>query len=285
MVKRRRELTPSWLYRRVGTDTVYARDRAGRYLCYRLNGQQVRQTGTGITSLGPIYGRVDFSNSRRFTGRTRNQGALAVAYNTSVHRISSGWTPLPQTRPTSRRQTNQGMSPCMLALTGTARSATSYAIWYDGNHPQRGIKTTLQWEWCHLLAHSMAGADNQTNIVAAVKGNNSEQLAIESALQMYRCENMFEMNISAACIDNLHGRHLGNVIKYEIRCRHGGNNYVQYLDCLNAPRPSAIHYYNILESVALWANRKLEAVSNQMHNNSVSASERRLVLNYINDDV
>lgn len=285
MPKRKRVVDSHCLYRRPGTATIYARDNFGRYNAFRMNGQQVIVLPGGLTTLGPIYGRVNFANNVRFTGRTRSQDTLEQDFvNTpNTMRRQTLWVPLPQTRDAARRQTNQGMNGAMTALTGNAYSATNYAAWYRGRHPGSNVDPNASWEWCHLLAHSMGGADNATNIVAARRGNNSEQLAIESALQMYRMEQAFEMQVTAALLDGTDGRHLGDVIKYEIRCIHGGANFEIYLDCLNAPNPSEIHYYSVLADVAGWANNKLAQMSQQIHGNRVSAEDRRRVLEYIDE--
>jgi len=281
MQKRKLHLETRFFYRRQFVPTIYGRDEFGRYHCYKLEdlgrGLRARKLPGGITKLGPIFGRVDFSNGTRFSGRTRSQPTLAVRFNATSRVISTGWVSLPYSRSRTRRQSNQGMDAAMLTLTGGACSATRYAIWCNGRHPEMGIKTNNPWEWCHLLSHAMGGVDNPTNIVAAVKGNNSEQLAIETALQMYRCENAFSMNISAGCLGTLDAQHIGDVIKYEIRCKFGGENFVRYLDCLNAPAPSEYHYYDLLRSVTSWANKKLVSTSEQVFGNGVTRTEEQIV--------
>lgn len=164
----------------------------------------------------------------------------------------------------------------MLVLTGSAVSATNYANWYKGRNVNPEVKTG-KWEWCHLVAHSMGGADGPTNIVAAVKGNNSEQLIIESALSMYRRENIFAVQITAALISGGDGRHMGDVIKYEVRSTAGGANYVRYLDCLNAPNPSEFHAECIRQEFSIWANKELAKLG------PVSASETKQLLQYCED--
>ena len=201
-----------------------------------------------------------------------------------AQRLTTGVVLLPQTRSTARRTARQGMDGAMTTLTGAPRSAREYTDWCRGRHPHVGLRPNLQWEWCHLLAHSLGGQDSPQNVVAAVRGNNSEQLAIETALQMYRNENMFRMQISAACMGANDGRHIGNVIEYRVSCIYSNNptqDFVQYLDCLNAPNPSEIHYYDLLESVALWANRKLVQVSEQIFGNPVRSWEADEVQQYI----
>ena len=281
MPKRRRGQIddPRVFYRRIGSQTVYVRDGSGRYRCFSFANGRPRRLPGGITQLAPLYGRVDFRNGRRFTGRTRSQRSLRTAFTNTPggHRLTTGWVPLPTVRVQSRRKTNQGMNTATTNLTGNARSATNYAIWVDGTTPGSPVDSTKRYEWCHLLAHSMGGADDETNIVAAVKGNNTEQLAIESALQMYRCENAFSMRVTAACLDGGNGQHMGNVIRYEASFVNGGPDYVRYLDCLRAPKPSSIHFHGVLYEVVQWANRKLVQRSTQILNNAVSARDQAAI--------
>lgn len=279
-MKRMRPVDSRDMYRRYGSETIYVRDESGRYNTYTIEANRVRILPGAITTLGPIYGRVDFSNGVRFTGRTRSQTVLQEAFDqTPPTQIkATQWVALPAARESSRRTPNQGMNAQMIALTGVTRSANEYLIWY---HTDPNFTHNKPWEWCHLLAHSMGGADNPTNIVAARKGNNSEQLAIESALQMYRMEQLFEMQISAACVDAADGVSIGDVIRYDVRCTLGGDHFLIYLDCKNAPNPSQIHYYGVLQSVAKWANRKLVQASTQIFNNPVSAEDKRRIMDYI----
>ena len=280
MSKRRLIEDVRYIYRRRAGQTIFARDEHGRYNCYTIQGGNVRRLASGMFTLPPIYGRVNFANNVRFVAHTRSQYALSVRYAAipAGQKITTGWVALPQNRAANRRQTNQGMNTAMNALTGGAISASNYALWFSGRNPHT-VDATVPWEWCHLLAHSMGGADNATNIVAAVKGNNSEQLAIESALSMYRMENVFELKVTGATIDNADGQHLGDVIRYKIRCTQGGESFVRYLDCLNAPNPSEIHYYDLLRSVALWANRLLVRISGAQ--NPTTKTEYRLIQQYI----
>lgn len=282
------ERSQRWVYRRQGSPTIYARDREGRYACFQIQGQRVLRLPSGISTLPPIYGRVNFANNVRFGGQVPDQQALAARFSSGQgRRLSTGWVQLPPARSAVRRPTNQGMNPEMIRLTGSPYSATEYVNWCIQQIPPITINANDRsgWEWCHLLAHSMGGADNHMNIVAAVRGNNSEQLAIENALQMYRLENIFEMNISVVCINNGNALYIGDVIKYEIRSRHGGNNLIQYLDCLNAPNPSQIHFYDLLQKVARWANFKLREASRLIYNNMVTAQERDLIINYIENQL
>ena len=282
MPKRKLEEETRWFYRRIGSETIYGRDKSGRYTCFQLNQGNVSPLPSGIKKLAPIFNRVDFSNRVRFSGRTRNQRTLTIHFNESPNILTSAWVDLPDSLSHSRRETNQGMNNAMNTLTGEPYSATEYADWYDRQNPRTRINTDLKkWEWCHLRGHAMGGADNETNIVAAVKGNNTEQLAIESALMMYRREYLFAMKISAGLLDNQNGKHIGNVIKYEIKCFYGGCNFVYYLDCLSAPAPSSIHYYGLLNKVASWANTKLVHISEQIYNNGLTASDKYKVIGYM----
>lgn len=283
MPGKRRRFSPYCFYRRFGSPTVYARDEYGRYKTFSITPQGIRELPGCIDTLGPIYGRVNFANNVRFNGHTRNQNALRQLYAVAAQAnlLTTAWTHLPGNVSAVRRQTNQGMNHAMTVLTGQSCSATRYAIWFDGRNPAYGVRGDQRWEWCHLLAHGMGGADNHTNIVAARKGNNSEQLAIESALQMYRRERVFQMKIRSLRLNGGDGVHLGNLIRYKVRCIFGGNPYNRFLDCLNAPDPSEIHYYDLLRQVAMWANNKLEQISQQIHHNAVSKAERRQIENYL----
>ncbi|MDG9669434.1 hypothetical protein ONV78_16970 [Hahella sp. CR1] len=255
------------MYKRTANNTVFARDTYGRYICFRIETDEAGQLGvrplpSGITRLPPIYGRVDFNNTVRFNGRTRSQATLENVFNNGQGGyISTDWIPLPHARSDTRRTPNQGMTDAMLRLTGRNCSATEYVQFYCSQTNYLTLQEGDQFEWCHLLAHSMRGEDNPSNIVAALRGNNTEQLAIESALHMYRCEEQFVMNISARTQDLGIGRFLGNVIRYQVKCKRGGDQFVRYLDCLNAPTPSAIHYYGLLEDFAKWANNKLKKIA------------------------
>jgi hypothetical protein len=257
--------------------SIYVRDSTGRYNVYTINGDTVRRLPAGATSLGPVYNRVDYVNNIRFTAFVRTQSQLAAAYLQAAHKLSTLWVNLPSNSADTRRAPNQGMNGPTQGLTGNRMSATDYAAWYQGRHPNGPVRAHTRWEWCHLLAHGMHGADDETNIVAARRNNNSEQLAIENALHLYRQEKAFTMKISAALVDGNDGQYIGNVIKYRIRCVHGGGDLVIYLDCLHAPRPSQIHFQRVFETVAHWANNKLALMSSQIFHNSVSAHDRNLI--------
>lgn len=265
------------VYRRPVGGSVYVRDRQGRYNAFSINNGRAVILPAGITTLAPIYNRVNFANNVRFVAHTRTQVALALAYANAPQHLNSGWVTLPTYRDASRRQTNQGMNGATAALTGAALSATNYVNWASLNGSP--INAGGSWEWCHLIAHSMGGADGPANIVAARRGNNSEQLAIESALQMFRREEAFGMKVSVGLFGAGNSRYAGNVIRYKIRCIHGGGDYVRYLDCLNAPNPSQIHYYGVMEDIVLWANKKLLAISAAL--NPVRGVERNAVIDYM----
>ncbi len=267
---------PYYVYKRAnGSPTIFVRDLMGHCQSFVYMPVQNRyKKGAAIVSMSPLYGRVDFANRVRFTGAVRSQTMLELAYQNATRKIKTAWVDLPPGRAGSRRTGNQGMNPATFLLTGANRSATQYVGWFKGQHPNANeVDATTQWEWCHLLAHSLGGGDNATNIVAAVKGNNSEQLAIESALSMYRMEGVFQMKISAATFGVNNGKHLGNVIRYKIRCTRIPGDFCLYLDCLNAPRPSAIHFYGVVQRVAAWANAKLQTISE--YNNPVTGLEKR----------
>jgi len=263
-------------YKRRQGPSMFVRDRFGRCESYVYANGRLKKHGKGILKLAPIYGRVNFSNGVRFTGRVRSARVLEAAFDGAQNHLISNWVALPDAIQHSRRTTNQGMNPATLLLTGAACWATNYAAWVKAQLPGSRVDPAKRYEWCHLLAHSMGGSDDATNIVAAVRGNNSEQLAIESALQMYRRENIFEMRVVAALVPGAQACHMGNVIRYEVRCIEGGGTYMRYLDCLNAPNPSQIHFYDVLSSFAMWANNKLQAIADE-HNPLPRATRRELM--------
>ncbi|KLD69624.1 hypothetical protein [Xanthomonas pisi] len=269
-------------YKRPGSGSMFIRDRYGRCETYTYVGQRLKKHGIGVTKLAPVYGRVNFSNGVRFTGRVRSLRVLTAAMQSAIVHLRSNWVLLPDAIQYSRRITNQGMSPCMRRVTGAAISATQYAGWVKNRFPNSPLDAAKRYEWCHLLAHSMGGSDDETNIVAAVRGNNTEQLAIESALQMYRRENVFEMRVSAALIDGIGAQHVANVICYEVRCIYGGDNYIRYMDCLNAPNPSQIHFYGVLSDFAMWANQKLQRIADAY--NPLTRTIRRELIEMLPDE-
>jgi hypothetical protein len=263
-------------YKRRNGATMFIRDRLGRCQSYIVANGRLKKVGKGVVKLAPIYGRVDFSNGVRFTGRVRSSRALRAAYDSAHSHLSSHWVALPNAIQHSRRTTNQGMNPATQNLTGNTLSATNYAAWVKAQLPGSPVDASKQYEWCHLQAHSMGGADDETNIVSAVRGNNTEQLAIESALQMYRREEVFEMKVSVALVNGAQARHMGDVIRYKVRCIESGATYVRYLDCLNAPNPSKIHFYEVLAEIAMWANHRLEAIA-AAHNPLARSAVRELM--------
>jgi hypothetical protein len=277
---RRRELKNERIvfYKRRDSHTIFVRDIRGRYKTYRETMHGVRPLPGGITKLPSIFGRVDFTNFNRFTGFVRSQTTLHDCFEASARKLNTNIVPLPGVRSYMRRLTRQGMDDAMISLTGSHRSATEYVNWFTASYSHH-IPLNEGWEWCHLLAHSMGGADNERNVVAARRGNNTEQLAIESALHMYRSEGIFTLNITAACVDRHGGMHIGDVIKYEVSCiYHGAAPLVIYLDCLRAPKPSQHHFYHLLEMVASWANKILVMVSQQMYREEVDKSDRRAII-------
>ncbi len=262
-----------WFYRRVGSPIIYVRNTLGQYRCYKMTHDSVRALPGGIYTLPPQYGHADYSNSDRHTADVRNASTLKCSYDDSVQKITTGLISLPLTRNQRNRVVNQGMANAMIAHTQHAYTATEYAQYVFGD-------TTASWEWCYLLANSMGGKDDETNIVAAVSDNTTEQLAIENALQMYRCEHVFKMEISAGCLDMAKGKYLGNVIKYKISSDYFDNSLVLYLDCLNPLRQAEAHFNSLQKKVAKWANLALECISAEKNNNPVTRDERNKILAY-----
>jgi hypothetical protein len=266
------------VYRRPGKAALYARDRYGRYNVFKVVDGKAILLPSRKLKLPPDFFRVDFSNQVRFTGRVRGQRLLKIDFERTFPKLTSLPFNLPRVPSRQRRAASQGMQAAMLALTGdaTIRTANEYVAWYNAHTPRMQVDASAQWEWCHLRAHSMGGAEAPANVVAAVKGNNSEQLAIENVLSMYRAEEVFEVEISAVTLNQSTGRHLGNVIRYQVRPIGGGGDcFDYYLDCLNAPAPSSIHFYNLVESLAKWANRRLEQIG------PATVEERKAILHLL----
>ncbi len=90
------------------------------------------------------------------------------------------------------------------------------------------------------------------------------------------------MRISAALIDGVGAQHVANVICYEVRCIHGGDTYKRYLDCLNAPDPSQIHFYSVLSDFAMWANHKLQRIADAY--NPLTRTIRRDLIEMLPDE-
>jgi hypothetical protein len=263
-------------YRRPGSPLVFVRDREGRMVAFRVDAAGVQMVRPLVAELGPVYGRVDFANRFRFSGRVRSQQQLQNAYLLApAGRIkSTGVLPLPAARVVHRREPHQGMAAAMAAL-GAPAAATAYATW-TGLVPA----PVHAHEWCHLAAHSMGGADGPHNIVAAGRGNNSEQLAIENTLARYRRENLFQVEVGASVFDTGNGRHLGDVIRYRLTTRSGQvDDLVLYLDCRVGIAPSAIHFEEVSHTVSRWANAALE-VEAEANDIAVTGEERRAIQRY-----
>lgn len=242
--------------------TIFARDEYGRRWIFRYDSISRRAFIVRRPMGLPLYNRIDFANRFRFAGRVRSQTVLAQQFADATHEIDTGWFDLPENRSRTRRTSNQGMNHPMNTLTGANKSATEYAKWFNSLHPGV-VNSNVRWEWCHLQAHSMGGNDDEDNVVAAVKGNNSEQLVIENTLTRFAREGVLELRVIAAVMGSNHGKHLGNVICYKIRCpRVPGNKVLSiYLDCLRAPRPSEIHYTRLRRIIVSWVLRQLRQVT------------------------
>ena len=158
-------------------------------------------------------------------------------------------------------------------------SASEYA-----NHvsPPRNDDVMLFWQWCHLVAASMGGGGGPTiEPFAARAGNNTEQMAIENTLWMYRSEKVFSLRVSAARDGDTGSdrEYIGNVIKYEIQCDDVEDQWVMYLHCLHAPNVSAIHYDAVVDDVACWANYQLLRRSEELYKRKVPSDMKNLIKN------
>lgn len=258
-------IQPHAFYRREADGPVYVRDREGRQNVYQFDANgRPRPIAPRRRTLGPVYNRVDFTNAVRFVGRVRSQNAMQREWDQAVagQIETTGWLALPADASSTRREPRQGMDAAMTVLTGAPRSARQYVAWYVLQPGAvGGLDATADWEWCHLQAHSLGGLDDETNVLAAVKGNNSEQLAIENALHMYRREDCFEFKVEGLKHDLGNGQHIANIVRYKIRCTAAGEKLQFFLDGLNAPDPSGIHFGGVHTAVATWANRVLSRMS------------------------
>jgi hypothetical protein len=263
------------IYRRGQGTALFARDQVGHYAAVSLNNNGAVRT---IRTYGgmPWYGRVDFGNARRFVGGVRSQLLLERDFGNAVNvRGSLNWYALPQQRKQTRRQTNQGMNTAMTNLGIANYSATQYAAWLNLQQAQE------RYEWCHLISHAMGGADGPTNIVCARRGNNSEQLAIENLLSQYRTENCFQVRVRGSVLNAGNGKHMGDVICYEVRDNNAAKQKNIYLDCRPRHKPSAIHQYTLIRDLATWLNRRLEVYFGQFQ---PTQTEQREVRNYMADN-
>ena len=270
-------------YRRNGGGTIWVRDSLGRCDGFIINGDQVKYVSGGESTLGPDYGRTDWSNSVRFTANIgpKNEIISRFTRTRESQKLSSGEIQLSPNASANQRAPNQGMSGIMHQVTGIENcSATTFVNWYkQQTFPEHTLLNQPQWEWCHLLAHCMGGVSGEENIVIGAKHNNSEQMYIENAIQRYRKEEAFAVKITAACLDDIKkpGGYIASVIEYKIIAIDDRSTQLTlYLDCLNPPKPSEIHQENVIAEVASFCNKMLSRFAPQ-----VSAREKNLIKRYI----
>src|SRR5690606_41102981 len=91
-------------YRRRHGASLFVRDRFGRCETYRLVGGRPKKHGKGILKLAPVYGRVNFANGVRFTGRVRNLRTLRAAFDSAQNHLLSNWVALPDAFQHSRSE-------------------------------------------------------------------------------------------------------------------------------------------------------------------------------------
>lgn len=274
------------VYRRPGSnpDTVFFRNNIGNYVALSVRGADIRLLPAHSSGRSRTYGRVEFQRQVRFVGRVRSQASLAWAFGRNINRKTTGILNLPVRASHLYREPNQGMAFEMLDLTGDGRisSAGQYAAWVSQRNPAIQMQAR-RYEWCHLIAHSLRGRGGPRNIVAAAKGNNTEQLAIENTLHKYRTEEMFQFCVSASLLGNQHSdaRHLADVIKYEIDSVYASEPLGLFLDAQKPPlRVAYIHFKSVQREIARWANKCIERRS-RWHGNEVDADERRDILGSI----
>jgi hypothetical protein len=265
---------PAILYKRdANSTTVYARDEGGHTRAFTVTQKGVRPLPFQSIPLAKTFGRVDFGNRRRFTAHVRSDDELKTAFDAVTRRKTTGVVELPSSCSRSKRAANQGMRDEMTRLTGATKSASEYAVYL--REQTTNTVAAGDYEWGHLLAHSLHGRDEPDNIVAVAAGNNTEQLAIESALHFYRNESLFTVLVQASVMDGA-GEHMADVICYSIRCSKSDDPLELYLDAQHAPEVSSIHFWDRRSGVVKWLNGQVER-----HQPEASSSESQQVMEYV----
>lgn len=235
-------------YYRGHEPAIHVRDlHGGHHTVVLRNGTYV---ATAQGTAPPWYNRVAWRGKRFTRSQPPDLPAMFEAAGPGEV-LPSPWVDLPQSQATTRRTSNQGMTPVMSALfphLPPPISATTYA---------NALGLQGAYEWCHLIAHSMRGGDGQANVVAGTDNNNSEQLIVENLLAAYRQEQAFQMRVSARLLDAGNGRHMGLAIRYEVS--DGQAIRALFFDSQTQRVPSGIHVEALMESLARWLNHSLRA--------------------------
>ncbi|MEX3944864.1 hypothetical protein AB4Y44_36130 [Paraburkholderia sp. BR10937] len=164
----------------------------------------------------------------------------------TAHRVSHGYIP--------DRKHTEVMKAATMAEVNQELSATEYArnAWFF--NPTKGHRD-IRYEWCHLVAHGLGGPDHHTNIVAATKYQNSEQLILESVLHDYRMEGL-ELVVEAKLA--LGWQHLAESIWFRVRL---GNKdiYSRTMDARRATKPDFNEYAAVSTEMRRYLNNGLRA--------------------------
>jgi hypothetical protein len=173
------------------------------------------------------------------------------------------------------RTLTQKMNQIMRSLFGANMTATAYA-----KHVRMDRCDRVDFNWCHLIAHGLGGADEGNNIVAASTHNNSEQLVIENALYAYRNEeNTFKIKVTAGLMGTTHAlAYAGMVIDYIVTDTSGTEIYKTLLNCSKDTAPTAFLEGEIFADVCTRLNYWL------LNNRGVPTMEAESVLAWIDND-
>jgi hypothetical protein len=251
-------------------NTYHVRDLRGRHVTSipRGAGQYTKRFWpTGAV----YYNRVDWSGSRR--SRSASMGMIKNKIESCVETKYQEIALAPTT--VALRTHTQKMNAIMTHLFGHALTATQYAQQVGMDRCDR-----VAFNWCHLIAHGLGGADEGYNLVAASTHNNSEQLVIENALYAYRNEtNFFNVKVTAGLKGSAPTlAYAGLVIRYRIEDTAGTEIYQTLLDCSKDTAPTAFLEGEIFADVCTRLNYWLH------RNHGVSELEARAVLDDIDND-
>jgi len=223
-------------YQRNGT--LHIRDSTGHHWAVRIH----HRSGAPYTTTIPkqpakLYGRpsgqTSYSDSLRgiahgLMNLVSQEGAWAWytgfggKKNSPVTRVQHGYRP-------SRNHT-EVMNQATTNELGSKLSATQYARAGHGAVLTRG-HSAISYEWCHLVSHGLGGPDQEGNIVAATKFQNTEQLILENVLYEYRMEEL-SIQVQAKLANGT--RHLGESIYYKVLLESGQTAYSRTMDARRA---------------------------------------------------
>lgn len=196
--------------------------------------------GQGVSLLGLGHGVMNFLTQEGswawYTGRGGEKRRTGRVEHTYV--------------PTRTQGTS--MANATNAELGKSLSATGYAREGHGAYWTRG-HSAIRYEWCHLVAHGMGGSDEQDNLVAATRHQNTEQFILECVLYGYRMEG-FTVDVAAKLAKGTD--HLAESIHYQVLLG-GRSAYRRTMDCRRATQPSWPEFRSVARDMRAWLNAAL----------------------------